>query len=139
MHKPESVQENETHEILLDFEKRTDHLISARRPNLELINKKKKKKDNLPSSGPQSENRRKRKERRILGPYQRNKKAVKYEVDDTINCCRCVSNAPQRIEKRISVCWYSSLTVSVSVCIPLSLSLSLYIYIYIERERERRN
>ena len=40
MHKPESVLENETHKILWDFEIQTDHLITARRPDLVLINKK---------------------------------------------------------------------------------------------------
>ena len=40
MLKPESVQEKETHKILWDF----DHPIPARRPDLVLINKKKKKK-----------------------------------------------------------------------------------------------
>ena len=39
MHKPESIPENETFKILLDFETKTDHLILAK---LELINKRKK-------------------------------------------------------------------------------------------------
>ena len=43
MHNPEFVPENETHKILWDFEKQTDHLISARRPDLEIVNKKKKR------------------------------------------------------------------------------------------------
>ena len=42
MHKPEFVFENETHKILLDFVIKTDHLIPARRPDLQLINKKKR-------------------------------------------------------------------------------------------------
>ena len=42
MHKPESVLENETHKILWDYEIQTDHLIPARRPDLVLINKKKR-------------------------------------------------------------------------------------------------
>ena len=41
MHKPESFLENETHVILWNFEKLTDHSIPARRPDLVLINKKK--------------------------------------------------------------------------------------------------
>ena len=41
MHKSESVLENETHQILWYFGIRTDHLISARRPVLWLIIKKK--------------------------------------------------------------------------------------------------
>ena len=40
MHKPESVLENKIHKNLWDFEIKTDHLISARRPDLVLIKKK---------------------------------------------------------------------------------------------------
>ena len=46
MHKSESILEKETHEILLDFTMQTHHLIPARRPDLELVNKKKKRKPN---------------------------------------------------------------------------------------------
>ena len=41
MHNTESVLENETHKFLLDFEIQKDHLISARRPDLVRLNKKK--------------------------------------------------------------------------------------------------
>ena len=34
MHNPASVLENETHKLLRDFDLQTDHLISARRPDL---------------------------------------------------------------------------------------------------------
>ena len=44
VHKPESVLEKETLKILCDFEIQTDHLISARRPDLVIVKKKKKKK-----------------------------------------------------------------------------------------------
>ena len=47
MHNPEPVLENDTHKFLWDFNIQTDHLIPARRPDLILINKKKKKKENL--------------------------------------------------------------------------------------------
>ena len=47
MHNPPPVLENDTHKLLWDFDKQTDHLISARRPDLIIINKKKKKKENL--------------------------------------------------------------------------------------------
>ena len=40
MHKPESTLEKETHKILSDFEIKTDHLISARQPDLEIANKR---------------------------------------------------------------------------------------------------
>ena len=43
MLKPESVLDNEMHKVLLDFEIRVDQLISARQPDLEIINKQLKK------------------------------------------------------------------------------------------------
>ena len=42
MHNPESNLENETHKTLWDFEIQTNHLISARRPDLVIVNKKKR-------------------------------------------------------------------------------------------------
>ena len=41
MYNPASALENETHKLLWDFEIQTDHLISARRPDLIIIKKKK--------------------------------------------------------------------------------------------------
>ena len=41
---PECVLENETHKLLWDCEIQTDHLISAKQPEL-IITKKKKKKE----------------------------------------------------------------------------------------------
>ena len=38
LHHTESVQENEKHKILLDFEMQMDYLISARRPDLVTVN-----------------------------------------------------------------------------------------------------
>ena len=43
MQNPAPVLENATHKLLWDFNKQTDHLIPARRPDLIIINKKKKK------------------------------------------------------------------------------------------------
>ena len=40
MHNPKSLLENETQELLRDFEIQTDHLISARRPHLIIIRTK---------------------------------------------------------------------------------------------------
>ena len=59
MHNPESVLENEMHKLFWDLEIQTDHLISARRPDLVIVKKKKKKKkkrkkknkENLPNCG----------------------------------------------------------------------------------------
>ena len=42
MHNPAPVLENKSHKILWDFEIHTDHLISARRPDLIIINNKKR-------------------------------------------------------------------------------------------------
>ena len=39
MHNPKSVLENDTHKFLRDFEIQTDHLITARRPDILMINK----------------------------------------------------------------------------------------------------
>ena len=100
----EFVLGNETHKLPWDFEIQTDHLISARRPDWEISNKKenKKKKTNLPNSGlyrpdePLGENQRKRKERQILGLCQKAKKAIEQEGDgDTNNEC-CTRNAPYK-------------------------------------------
>ena len=43
MHNPTFVLENDTHKLLWDFDIQTDHLISARRPDLIRINNKKKR------------------------------------------------------------------------------------------------
>ena len=42
-HNPALVQENDSHKLLWDFSIQTDHLIPARRPELIIINKKKKR------------------------------------------------------------------------------------------------
>ena len=42
---PTPVLENDTHKLLWDFNIQTDHLIPARRPDLIIINKKKKKRE----------------------------------------------------------------------------------------------
>ena len=50
IHNPAPFLKNDTHKLLWDFDIQTDYLISARRPDLIIINKKqkkKKKKENL--------------------------------------------------------------------------------------------
>ena len=42
MHNPESVQENEMHKLRWDFVIQTDQLNSARWPDREIVNKKKR-------------------------------------------------------------------------------------------------
>ena len=48
MHNPESVQENETHKLLCDFEIKMDQVISVRGPCVVIFSEKK---GNLPNSG----------------------------------------------------------------------------------------
>ena len=43
MHNPAPVLENDTHKLLWDFNIQTDHLLPVRRPDLTIINQKKKK------------------------------------------------------------------------------------------------
>ena len=43
MHNPTSVQENDSHKLLWDFDIKMDHLISARQQDLMIIKKKKKR------------------------------------------------------------------------------------------------
>ena len=42
MHNPAPVPENDTHKLLWDFDIQTDHLIPVRRPDLIIINKRKR-------------------------------------------------------------------------------------------------
>ena len=43
MHNPASVLENDTHKLLWHFDIQTDHLISARQPDLKIINNNKRR------------------------------------------------------------------------------------------------
>ena len=43
MHNPVHVLENNAHKLLWDFDIQTDHIISARTPDLVIINNKKRK------------------------------------------------------------------------------------------------
>ena len=45
MHNPAAFLENDTHKLSWDFDIETDPLISARKPDFTIINKKKKKKE----------------------------------------------------------------------------------------------
>ena len=74
-HKPETVQENETHEILWDFEIQINPLIPAKTLDRVLIKKKKERKNNnrtkkrtfggfCCSCRPQSKNKRKQKKKK---------------------------------------------------------------------------
>ena len=100
MHNQKSVEEKETWEVLWDNEIQTDHQISARRPNLMIVNKK----ENLPNSvdfvipadhrilSKESEKRYK-----YLYFARELKKTMEHESDGEANCNRCPRNNPQRI------------------------------------------
>ena len=50
-------------------------------------------------SGPQIKNQRKRKERQVLGPCERTKKALEHEDDGVTNCYWHTWNGSQRLGK----------------------------------------
>ena len=91
------------HKILWNIEIRRDPQRSARRLYQTIINKKKKKRENLPNSElcrprrPLSENQRKRKGRQLLRPCQRTKSAMEHEGDGDTNCYRYTWNDTQRL------------------------------------------
>ena len=104
MHKPDSVLKNEMHRIFWGIKIQTNDLI----PDLEIRNKTK---ENKLSSGfcrsrrPQSENQRIQKERQVLGPCLRVKKAMEHEGDSATNCSGCTWNNPQRHLKETGSVW----------------------------------
>ena len=102
MHDPAPVLENNTRKLLWDFDIHTDYLISAKRQDLEIVNKKKDKPPNcrLYRLGRlQSKYQRKRKGRTVLRPCQRTKQAMKHENDSDPNCNWCAQNDPQMLGK----------------------------------------
>ena len=97
IHKPESVLENKLHKIW-DTNGSSN---PSKRPDLPIFNKN----ENLLYSGfccpsrQQSENQRRWKERLVLRPCQRTKKAVKHEGDSDTKCNWTAWNRPQRLGK----------------------------------------
>ena len=85
IHKPDSVQENETHEILCDIKIQTELLIPARRPDLVVIKRRISCLLNfvIPAI---TDWVKKRKDGEVIRPCHRTKKGVKNESDvDTNN------------------------------------------------------
>ena len=84
-----------THKLVWDFDLQRDHLISARRPDLMIINKKKKKKKICKSVdfAVPADHRIKLKERQKRDEYldlaRELKKTMEYERDNYTNCDWC--------------------------------------------------
>ena len=93
MHNPAPVSENDTHKLLLDFDIHMDHLISARRPGLIIINKKKKRICKIADFTVPTDNRVKLKEYKKKDKYldlpRELKKTMEHEGDDYTNCGWC--------------------------------------------------
>ena len=92
-----------TNEDLWYFEIQTDHLTLARKPDLMLVNKKKKKKkwENLPSRGfCRSGRPRKRNDGQIFGVCQRTKIAGEQEGDGDAICIWCTLDGPKSLGRK---------------------------------------
>ena len=102
MHKPEYVLENKMHKFHWDFELQIDHLISARRPDLVITNKKVE----FLNCGlrcfdwPQSKIERKWKEKSVPRPYLGTEKTVEQENDSYTNWHLCFWYSHQRTRTR---------------------------------------
>ena len=87
MHHPAPVLENNTHKLLWDFDIHTDHPISARRPDLIIINKKRE------LAAP-ADHRIKLKEYKKKDKYLElaweSKTSMEYASDNYTNCNWCV-------------------------------------------------
>ena len=74
----ESLLEYKTYKILCDFSIETDHSISARKPELDLIKKKKRKRHQVDFSKPVDQ-KVKRKSKQILGSFQWSERSLVLE------------------------------------------------------------
>ena len=93
MHNPAPVIENDTHKLLWDFDIHADHLISARRPDLVIINKKKKRICKIVDFVVPADHKIKLKECEKKDKYldlaRELKKTMEHESDDCTNCDWC--------------------------------------------------
>ena len=89
MHNPEPLLENDTHKLLWDFDIQTDQLISAWRPDLIIINEKKKIFKIVDFTVP-ADHRIKLKESEKIDKYfhlaREEKKTMEHEGDNYTNC-----------------------------------------------------
>ena len=105
MCKPESIQENDSHEILWDFEIETDYQILARRLDLVWI-KKKKRTCRLVDFDVPADHRVKMKKNETIENYldlarELKKKNREYKSDSDTNCSWTTWNNSQRLGKKI--------------------------------------
>ena len=91
MHNPAPVLENNTYKLLWDFDIHTDNLISARRPDITIINKKKENLSTLLSRLTTEWNWKKVKRRISTSTLLENwkKQTIEHEGDDYSNCDWC--------------------------------------------------
>ena len=96
MYNPARILENDTHKLLWDFDILTDHLISARRPVLIIINKKKRICKIVDFAVP-ADHRIKLKEcekkEKYLDLARELKKTLEHAGDNYTNCNWCVWNS----------------------------------------------
>ena len=93
------VLENDTHKLLWDFDIRTDPIISARRPDLIIINKNKKILDFAVSSDHKIKLKECEKRDKYLDLARELKKTVEYEGDNYTNSDWCFWHGNKRIIK----------------------------------------
>ena len=90
MHNPAAVLEKDTHELQWDFDIHTDHLISTQRPDLIIINKKKKRTCKIVNFAVPVDHRIKLKECEKKDKYidhsRELKKTMEHEGDNYKNC-----------------------------------------------------
>ena len=88
MHNPESILENEMHKLLWNFEIQTDHLISARRPDLVIIRKKRTYRivDFAVPADHRGRIKESEKRDKYLNLAREVKKTIEHEVDGDTNC-----------------------------------------------------
>ena len=105
MHNPAPVLENDTHKLLWDFDVQMDHLISARRPDLIIINKKKRI-CKIVDFAVLADHRIKLKECEKKDKYldlaRELKKTMEHDGDNYTNCDWCFWHSNKRITKGIA-------------------------------------
>ena len=93
MHNPAAILKNDTHKLLWDFDIQTNYLISARRPDLIVINKKKRT-CKIVNFAVQADHRIKLKESEKKDKYldlaRELKKTMEHEGDDYTNHDWCI-------------------------------------------------